>query len=161
MLARAGATRSTLRTADGAFRLIQSLLLLRGGECFGARSDFMGKPFDVQELTRALEQSQATVLRELYVDDATMKIIDRDRPPSKPLVIEGKARIAEFWQDVCSRDMSHKVTNVVAGEGGVSFVEECLYPDGCRVMSAMTLKLRDGRISEHLTVQAWDEVSCS
>jgi hypothetical protein len=130
-------------------------------ECFGDRSDFMGKPFDVQELTRALEQSQATVLRDLYVDDATMKIIDRDRPPSKPLVIEGKARIAEFWQDVCSRDMSHKVTNVVAGEGGVSFVEECLYPDGCRVMSAMTLKLRDGRISEHLTVQAWDEVSCS
>ena len=57
--------------------------------------------------------------------------------------------------------MTHKVTNVIAGEGGVSFVEECLYPDGCRVMSAMTCKLTDGRISEHITVQAWDEVSCS
>ena len=48
-----------------------------------------------------------------------------------------------------------------ASDAGVSFVEECLYPDGCRVMSAMTLTLRDGRINEHLTVQAWDEVSCS
>ena len=120
----------------------------------------MSKPFDVRELARALEQSQADVLRDLYTDDATMKIIDRDRPPSKPMIIEGQEKIAEFWRDVCSRDMTHKVTNIIAGEGGVSFVEECLYPDGCRVMSAMTLKLRDGRISEHITVQAWDEVSC-
>ena len=26
-------------------------------------------------------------------------------------------------------------------------------------MSAMPLRLRDGRISEHITVQAWDEVN--
>ena len=121
----------------------------------------MSKSFDVHHLARALEQSQAGVLRDLYTDDATMKIVDRDRPPSKPMIIEGQEKIAEFWRDVCSRDMTHKVTNIIAGEGGVSFVEECLYPDGCRVMSAMTLKLRDGRISEHITVQAWDEVSCS
>jgi hypothetical protein len=121
----------------------------------------MSKPFDVRELARALEHAQADVLRDLYTDDATMKIVDRDRPPSKPMVVEGRENIAAFWRDVCSRDMTHKVTNVIAGEGGVSFVEECLYPDGCRVMSAMTCKLRDGRISEHITVQAWDEVGCS
>ena len=117
--------------------------------------------FDVQQLARALEQAEAGVLRDLYPDDATMKIVDRDRPPSKPMVIAGRANIGAFWQDVCSRDMTHKVTNVIAAEGGVSFVEECLYPDGCRVLSAMTLKLTGGRISEHITVQAWDEVSCS
>lgn len=121
----------------------------------------MGKPFDVQQLTRALEQSQADVLRDLYADEAAMRIVDRDRPPSKPMVITGREEIAAFWQEVCSRDMTHKVTNIVAAEDAVSFVEECLYPDGCRVLSAMTLKLSDGRISDHLTVQAWDEVSCS
>jgi ketosteroid isomerase-like protein len=121
----------------------------------------MSKPFDVQRLTEALERSQADVLRDLYAENATMKIVDRDRPPSKPMVIAGKENIAAFWQDVCAREMSHKVTNLIAGEGGVSFVEECLYPDGCRVMSAMTLKFADGRIAEHVTVQAWDEVSCS
>ena len=47
----------------------------------------MSKLFDVQQLARALEQSQAEVLRDLYTDDATMKIVDRDRPPSKPMVI--------------------------------------------------------------------------
>ena len=121
----------------------------------------MGKSFDVQQLTRALEQSQADVLCDLYTDEATMRIVDRDRPPSRPLVITGRDEIAEFWRDVCSRDMTHKVTNFVAGDDAVSFVEECLYPDGCRVLSAMTCKLTDGRISEHITVQAWDEVSCS
>ena len=121
----------------------------------------MSTSFDVQRLARALEQSEAEVLRDLYTDDATMKIVDRDRTPSKPMLIAGRENIAAFWRDVCSREMTHKVTNVIAAEGGVSFVEECLYPDGCRVLSAMTCKLTDGRISEHITVQAWDEVSCS
>jgi hypothetical protein len=57
--------------------------------------------------------------------------------------------------------MTHKVEREVLGTDRVAFVEECLYPDGCRVMSAMTLALRDGQIVEHLTVQAWDEVSCA
>ena len=121
----------------------------------------MDTSFNTQQLTRALEQSQAEVLCGLYAEDARMTIVDRDRPPSAPLVIEGRDRISEFWRDVCARDMSHKVDRLVAGDGCVAFVEECLYPDGCRVMSAMTLKLRDGRIVDHLTVQAWDEVSCA
>lgn len=121
----------------------------------------MGGLFDVEQLTRALEHSQADVLDTLYADEATMKIVDRDRPPSRPLVISGKEKIGEFWREVCSRDMTHKVTNVVADGDAVSLVEECLYPDGCRVLSAMTLRVREGRISDHLTVQAWDEVSCS
>jgi SnoaL-like domain len=121
----------------------------------------MSRAFDTQQLRRALEQSQAEVLCNLYADDAKMVIVDRDRPPSAPLVIEGRDKISEFWRDVCSRDMSHKVDHMIAGDERVSFVEECRYPDGCRVMSAMTLKLRDGRIIDHLTVQAWDEVSCA
>ena len=57
--------------------------------------------------------------------------------------------------------MTHSVHNEVLGPDRVAFVESCAYPDGCRVMSAMSLDLRDGRIVRHLTVQAWDEVSCA
>jgi hypothetical protein len=121
----------------------------------------MSTQFDTNRLSQALEKSQADVLCDFYAADAKMTIIDRDRPPSTPLVIQGKDKIAEFWRDVCGREMTHKVDHLVAGNERVSFVEECRYPDGCRVMSAMTLKLRDGRIVEHLTVQAWDEVSCA
>ena len=119
----------------------------------------MSKLFDTQQLVRALEQSQADLLASLYADDARMTIVDRDRPPSAPLVIQGRDNIIEFWRDVCGREMTHKVDHMIGGDERVAFIEECLYPDGCRVLSAMTLKLRDGRIVDHLTVQAWDEVS--
>ena len=117
--------------------------------------------FEFPKLKQALETSKADMLLDLYADDARMVIVDRDRPPSAPLVVDGKAKISEFWRDVCARDMTHKVTHAAVGGDRVSFVEECLYPDGCRVMSAMTLGLRDGRIVDHLTIQAWDEVSCA
>lgn len=116
---------------------------------------------DFTKLKMALEKSDAKSLLELYADNATMKIVDRNRPPSSPMVVEGKNNIDAFWRDVCSREMSHKVTQEVLGSDRISFIEECLYPDGCRVLSAMTLNLRGGRIVEHVTVQAWDEVSCA
>jgi ketosteroid isomerase-like protein len=117
--------------------------------------------FEFEKLRRALQESDAASLLELYADDATMIIVDRNKPPSTPMTLTGKADIAAFWRDVCAREMTHKVEREVVGTDRVAFVEECVYPDGCRVMSSMTLALRDGRIAEHLTVQAWDEVSCA
>jgi hypothetical protein len=118
-------------------------------------------PFDFARLRSALEQSNASVLAEFYTDDAEMVIVDRDRPPGAPMRLTGKATIGAFWRDVCDREMTHRVGHEVVGSDRVSFVEECTYPDGCNVLSAMTLDLRNGRIVRHLTVQAWDEVSCS
>lgn len=118
-------------------------------------------PFEFALIKHALETSEAAVLAELYADDAEMVIVDRNRPPSSPMRVAGKPAIAAFWRDVCGREMTHKVRHEVVGPERVAFVEECAYPDGCNVMSAMTLDLRGGRIVKHLTVQAWDEVSCS
>ena len=118
-------------------------------------------PFEFSRLRHALEQSDADVLAGLYADDAEMVIVDRDRPPGAPMRLAGKPAIDAFWRDVCSREMTHRVDHEVIGSDRIAFVEECLYPDGCKVLSAMTLDLRDGRIARHLTVQAWDEVSCS
>jgi len=121
----------------------------------------MDARFDFEKLRIALEKSDPVSLLELYADDATMKIVERNRPPSSPMIVAGKKNIEGFWRDVCGREMTHKVTQEVLGPNRVSFIEECLYPDGCRVLSAMTLNLHDGRILEHVTVQAWDEVSCT
>lgn len=118
-------------------------------------------PFEFSRLRHALEHSEASTLAELYTDDAEMVIVDRDRPPGAPMRLVGKAAIDAFWRDVCSREMSHRVDHEVIGAKRIAFVEECLYPDGCKVLSAMTLDLQEGKISRHLTVQAWDEVSCS
>jgi hypothetical protein len=117
--------------------------------------------FDFAALRHALEHSDPDSLLGLYADDAEMMIVDRNQPPSTPFALTGKAAIEAFWRDVCSRDMTHRVGNDVVGPDRVSFIEHCEYPDGCRVMSAMFLDLEDARIKRHVTVQAWDEVSCS
>jgi len=119
------------------------------------------KTFNFGDLKQALEHSDATTLVGLYADDAEMVIVDRNRPPSSPMTVSGKEAIAAFWRDVCSRDMTHRVGHEVVGTDRAAFVEECAYSDGCHVMSAMILDLRNGRIAKHLTVQAWDEVSCA
>lgn len=118
-------------------------------------------PFDFAGLKRALEGSDAAALADLYAEDAEMVVVDRNRPPGAPMRLSGKPAIEAFWRDVCARDMTHKVGHEVVGRDRAAFVEECRYPDGCNVMSAMTLDLRDARIVRHLTVQAWDEASCS
>jgi SnoaL-like domain len=117
--------------------------------------------FDFGGLRRALEQSDADALITLYAEDAEMTIVDRNRPPSAPMRLTGKNAIAEFWRDVCARDMTDRVGHEVVGADRAAFVDECGYPDGCAVMSAMTLDLYAGRIVRHLTVQVWDEVSCA
>lgn len=116
--------------------------------------------FDLAALAHALEHSDAEAILALYEEDAEMEIIDRNRPPSAPMRLVGRPAIAAFWRDVCSREMTHRVGEAVADAHRASFVERCAYPDGCHVVSAMTLELRDGRIRRHLTVQAWDETSC-
>jgi hypothetical protein len=117
--------------------------------------------FDFAVLKRALERSDAATVVDLYAEDAEMVVVDRDRPPGAPMRLSGRPAIEAFWRDVCARDMTHKVGHEVVGHDRVAFVEECRYPDGCNVMSAMTLDLRGARIVRHLTVQAWDEASCS
>lgn len=109
----------------------------------------------------ALETSDVETLLDLYAVDSRMTIVDRNKPPSAPMQLEGKEAISAFWRDVCAREMTHSVGHEVVGPDRLAFIEECVYPDGCRVMSSMTLGMRDGRIFDHLTVQAWDEVSCA
>jgi ketosteroid isomerase-like protein len=114
--------------------------------------------FDFATVRRAMEKSDAAALIGLYAEDAAMTIIDRAHPPGAPLCLVGRTAIAEFWRDVCGRAMTHSVGQEVVGERRVALVENCAYPDGCRVTAAMTLDLDgDGRIARHLTVQAWDE----
>jgi ketosteroid isomerase-like protein len=113
----------------------------------------------METLRRAIESSDAEILMSLYADDAEMTIVDRMHAPSDPMALRGKSEIMSFWRDVCGRNMKHKVEREVVGDDRVALVESCEYPDGCRVMAAMMLDLADGRISRHLTVQAWDDTA--
>jgi SnoaL-like protein len=112
---------------------------------------------DLDTMRTAIEQRDADTVIAAYADDAVVHIVDRNNPPSRPKKLTGKRAIDEFWRDVSSRDMEHRVEDAVVGPDRVSFNEACEYADGTRVLSANVLGLRDGKIVTHTIVQAWDE----
>jgi hypothetical protein len=108
-------------------------------------------------LHNAIEHCDVETMLQLYADDAQLRVIDRNHPPSQPLELQGKQAIAGYLRDVYGRDMTHKVVDEVVGQDGLSFSEDCQYPDGTRVFGNITLELEGGMIVRETEVQAWDE----
>ena len=113
--------------------------------------------FDFESMRQAIENLDADQLVGLYADDAEMLTVNRYTTPSSPKVLKGKEAIAEHLRDVCGRAMTHHVENEVVGEDRVAFNEACEYPDGTRVLAAMTLDIRNGKVMRQVNVEAWDE----
>jgi hypothetical protein len=110
----------------------------------------------VDDLKAAIESRNAAGLIALYADDAVMRIIDRDNPPSRPRELRGRSAIAAFYDDVCSRAMTHKVENGVSDGRCLAFTQACAYPDGTRVFCSAMIEIDGGRIARQTNVQAWD-----
>jgi ketosteroid isomerase-like protein len=113
--------------------------------------------FDTAAFRRAIEERDSAAVRSFYTDDAELVVVDRETQPSKPRVLRGSEAIGAYFDDVCGRDMTHKIDRIVLGDGGAAFLETCAYPDGTKVRCAAVLDLRDGRIVRQSGVQAWDE----
>ena len=108
-------------------------------------------------IKQALEPRDGRMLSSFYADDAIMRIIDRNNPPSKPQEIKGRAAIDTYWDDICGRAMTHRVDSIVTEGNRLSFSQACAYPNGSKVLCLSMLELRDGRIARQTAVQAWDE----
>jgi len=108
-------------------------------------------------LRQALEQRRAERLISLYADDAQIQVIDKNHQPSSPLILRGKPAIAEFLTGMSSRDMIHQISDEIVGIDRISYTEACQYASGERVLSASVMDLRNGKITRHVMIQAWDE----
>ena len=113
--------------------------------------------FDFGEFKRALEERDSTGQLALYAPDAEVTLIDRIHTPAAPRVLRGRAEIRTWIEDICERDMTHRIDMQVVGNGGAAFTEACRYADGTNVLCAAVLEFRDGRITRQIGVQAWDE----
>jgi len=114
------------------------------------------KTVTIADLKRAIESRDAKAFASFYADNAVVRIIDRDHSPSAPLELKGKATIAAFYDDVCSRNMSHKLESGVAEGSRLAFTQSCAAPDGARVFCSAMIELDGGRIARQTIVQAWD-----
>jgi ketosteroid isomerase-like protein len=110
----------------------------------------------IAELKRAIEGRDAKALIGLYADDALLRIIDHDNPPSKPRELRGRQAIAAYYDDVCGRAMTHQIEVGISNGQQLAFTQACTYPDGAKVFCAAMLETRDGKIVRQTAVQAWD-----
>lgn len=110
-----------------------------------------------EALKSAIEGHDGRMLASFYSDDALLRIIDHDNPPSRPREIRGRGAIKTFWDDLCSRAITHRVDTTVAEGDSLAFTQDCTYPNGAKVSAYAFLDLRGGRIARHTVVQAWDE----
>lgn len=114
------------------------------------------KSVTLADLRRAIESRDSAALVAFYADNAVMRIVDRDNPPSRPREIKGRSAIAEYYRDVCGRAMTHHIEAGVADTNHLAFTQACVYPDGTRVLALAMLELAQGSITRQTTVQAWD-----
>ena len=114
------------------------------------------KPVTVAGLKRAIEGRKANALAGLYAEDAVVQVIDRDNPPSKPRNLQGRSAITAYFEDVCGRDMTHKVEAGLAVGNRLAFTQSCAYPDGTKVFCSAMIDLKGGKIARQVVVQAWD-----
>ena len=112
---------------------------------------------DGAAIKKAIEGRDGKLLSSFYTDDALVRVFDRNNPPSKPREIRGRAAISTFWDDICSRALTHKVDTTIADGNNLAFTQACSYPDGTKVFCAAMLELKNGLIARQTVVQAWDE----
>jgi ketosteroid isomerase-like protein len=111
----------------------------------------------VAAMKHAIETRDGRALSSLYADDALLRIVDRNNPPSKPREVKGRHAISTFWDDICSRAMTHRVETSVASGNQIAFSQACAYPDGMKVLCLAICELNGGKIARQTVVQAWDE----
>jgi ketosteroid isomerase-like protein len=108
-------------------------------------------------LKSAIESRDGHMLASFYADDALLRVVDRNNPPSRPRHVSGKAAIGTFWDDICSRAMTHDVETTISDGNRLAFTQSCAYPDGAKVLCFAMLELKAGKIARQTVVQAWDE----
>ena len=113
--------------------------------------------FNADTLRRGVEGHTAADLLSLYADDAQVRIVDRNTQPSKPKVLHGRGEIGAMFEDIYSRDMTHKVDHCIIQGDHAAYTQSCEYSDGTRVLAESMITLRDGKITEEILIQAWDE----
>ena len=93
----------------------------------------------------------------VYAENAVCTIVNRNNPPSRPMVLRGRAALLEVLRDTLAREMTHEITHVTMGEAGFAWRLECVYPDGCKVVGLYMSSLEGGLVVSEFSVDCWDE----
>jgi hypothetical protein len=111
----------------------------------------------LDEIREGYRARDAARIAAAYADDAECTIVNRNNPPSHPMVIRGRAELLDMLRDICSREMTHEIVEFGVAASTLSYRVECRYPDGCKVVGIYHSTVRDGRIAREYSIDCWDE----
>lgn len=111
---------------------------------------------DLEALRRGYEEWDIEALLALYAEDVEQVQVDRQNPPSSPLVRRGKDVYRGAFEHCAAAGVKAIVENAVAGPDRAAATVTCEFPDGRKVINNTMLELRDGRIVREHTVASGD-----
>lgn len=112
---------------------------------------------DLEALRRGFEQWEIEGLLALYADDVELTQIDRDNPPSQPLVRHGKEIYRGMFEACAAAGVKATVENAIAGPDRASATVTCVFPGGRTVVGNSAMEIREGRIVRELLVTVGDQ----
>ena len=111
--------------------------------------------FDLEGLIEAIESSDSAYQLALYAEHAEVQIADGDTLGTAPHVLTGRRAIAQWIDDMASRQVIHHITDPQLDRTSLSFVDELHDPAGTTVIHRCTAEISTGQISqETVTVEA-------
>lgn len=112
--------------------------------------------FDLKALRRGFEEWDIEGLLALLDDDVEQIQVDRDNPPSQPLVRRGKDVYRGMFEHCAAAGVKATVERGLAGPGRASATVTCEFPGGRKVVANSTYELRNGLIVREHTVACGD-----
>jgi hypothetical protein len=111
----------------------------------------------LETLRAGYRERNTAKIASAYAEDVESTIVNRNNPPSKPLVLRGREALMGVITDICSREMTHEITATVETQDALVYKVQCRYPDGCNVVGLYMATIRDGRVVKEFSIDCWDE----
>jgi hypothetical protein len=123
----------------------------------GARAGGTAEAMLLEAIRAGYRDRDVAKVMSAYAEHAECTIVNRNNPPSRPLLLRGHAALRGMIADICSREMTHGIRDSVVGEGALAYRIECTYPDGCNVVGLYMATVKDGLIVREFSIDCWDE----
>jgi predicted SnoaL-like aldol condensation-catalyzing enzyme len=107
-------------------------------------------------LHEAIEACNPDLLVSCYSQDAEIRIIDREHPPSAPLTVRGRDAITRYYGEVCAREPTHHIDEEVVSDNHITLTEAGHRPDGSQVVSMDICELDNGKIFRQTKIEVAD-----
>jgi hypothetical protein len=106
---------------------------------------------DFGALRSAIEGKDPDLLLGFYAEDAELRVLNAALPDGPAFELKGRSQIERYLRAVCDQQMTCSVeggvsSEVVSGEGRITFGQRCSYPGGTRIVVKTTLDMAEGGI---------------